>query len=345
PISPALLYIEEETQINNQTLSDKLFNTTIINQTSSSSNEKVISVRANNYRATEYFEDGIPLYRTANGFTDLSMYRADNTEIVLNAGGAHGLYAPSASGGEIILNSHKIKEGFHAFGGVTLSANERVANALFSQKEGDWYYKLELNGMKRDYFNISKDFDNTTVQPNDERVNSDKEQQDGSLKIGYNINNNSKIAFKVSHQKCEYGNPTQTSENDTPWDKYTRVDDKELNSYWFYYDYKKESLELSVRAYYDAYQDLYNIYDSSSFLNLYSWAPPSTYYDSRLGAITSLGYNFSAEQTGKLTLQVERNRHRQEIQNDPIVKDYEAVDSSLSYMHTLKATQDLRVKA
>lgn len=257
-------------------------------------------------------------------------------------GGTQGLYAPSASGGEIILQSKKIKEGFHASTGVTLSTNDRVANVTVSQKEGDWHYQLELNSMKQDYFNISQNFDYTAIQPTNKRVNSDKIQQDGSLKIGYELNNNSNIAFKISRLKSEYGNPVQVSDI-WAWDKYTRVDDKELNSYWFYYDYKNENLDFSTRAYYDAYKDLWNIYDSPSFSTI--MFSPSTYYDSRLGAITSLGYNFTTQQSGKLSLQVDRNRHRQDVENDPVVKDYEAVDSSLSYIHTYKATQDLKFGA
>jgi iron complex outermembrane receptor protein len=225
---------------------------------------------------------------------------------------------------------------------ATLSTNERYVNAILSQKEGAWYYKLELNSMKQEQFNISKKFDYTTLQPNSKRVNSDKIQQDGSLKIGYNINNNSDIAFKISRLKSEYGLPVEVSEAFS-WDKYSRVDDKQLNSYWFYYDYKNDTLHLSLRAYYDEYTDLWNIYNASNFSTL-AWSP-STFYDSRLGALTSLGFNYSQMQEGTLTLEVDRNRHRQDVENNPVVKDYEAVDSSLSYMHTFKATKDLKFGA
>lgn len=86
-LSPSSTLIEDENQINNQTLSEKLFNAVVVNQTGDGTSANIISIRANNYRATEYYEDGIPLYKTAFGFTDLSMYRANNTDIILNAGG------------------------------------------------------------------------------------------------------------------------------------------------------------------------------------------------------------------------------------------------------------------
>ncbi len=289
------IFIEEQTQINNQTLSDKLFNVTVVNQTQDGTSANLISIRANNYRATEYYEDGIPLYRTSSGFTDLSMYKGNATEIEVNAGGAQGLYAPSASGGEILLTSKKLEDCFHASVATTISTNDRYANAIISHKNDDWYFKLELNTLKQDFFNISKKFDYTALQSTNKRVNSDKVQQDGSLKIGYNINETSSIAFKISRLISEYGLPPETSDEET-WDEYTRVDSKELSSYWFYYDYKNENLNFSARAYYDEYKDLWNIYDSSSYSALKF--SPSTFYDSRLGAITSLRSNFSDTQKG-----------------------------------------------
>jgi len=346
-LKASVFTVDEETQINNQTLSEKLFNSVMINETNSHTTSSVISIRGNSFRATDYYEDGVPLYKNANGYVDLSMSRANNSVIKINAGGSQGVYSPSSSGGEIVLVSKKIKDGFHASVDTTLSTNDTYMNLLLSDKTDSWYWKLDLNGMKRDYFKLSDNFTNTNIQANDKRVNSDKEQLDGSFKLGYSIDNYSDIALKISHLKSEYGIPIQTyDEPSNPFNgnaDYTRVDEKELTSYWFYYDYKKSDLKLTLRAYYDIYKDVYNFYNSPDFTSLKY--DPSTYNDSRLGAISSLSYNYTQKHKGAFTIRVDRDTHEQVIENDPIKKQYEAIESSFSYMHNFQVNSDLLLRA
>lgn len=339
--------VDEETQINNQTLSQKLFNSVMINETTGHTNSNVISIRGNSFRATDYYEDGVPLYKSTNGFVDLSMYRANNTNIQINAGGSQGLYSSSASGGEILLSSKKLKDGFNASIDTTLSTNDMYMNILLSNKTDSWYWKLDLNGMKQNYYKLSNDFLDTSIQATDKRVNSDKEQIDGSLKLGYKIDEFSDVAFKISHLKSEYGNPVQVyDEPSNPFSTnadYTRVDDKQLTSYWFYYDYKNSDLKFSVRSYYDVYKDIYNFYDSLSFTTLKYL--PSTYNDSRLGSIASLKYRYNQKHKGSLSIRVDKDIHEQVIVNDPTKKHYEAIENSFSYVHSFQVSDDFLTSA
>ncbi len=340
---PQIKTIEQETQINEQTLDQKLFNNVIVNQQPDSTNSKVISIRANNFRATNYYEDGIELYRTSNGFTDLSMYHANSSTIEINAGGAQGLYAPSATGGDIYITSKKIKNGLHAFINTTLSTNDMYINTSISQKEDDYYFKLDLNGLKQNSFRLPNSFETTNIQSDKNRVNSDKAQFDGSLKVGYTLNSNSDIAFKISHVNGKYGNPVQVY--DEPSNAfganadYTRIDDKKLTSYWFYYDYKGNETKLKIRAYYDEYTDIFLFYNTPNFKSLKF--DTSTYYDSRLGALVSLNDKYDDKHSGTYTLKVDRNRHKQKEYNNPIDKNNEAIDTSLSYKHDYKMTDKL----
>ena len=341
PIYPMVIDINEEFQINHQTLSKKLFNEVTINQTTDSSNGNIISIRGNNFRATDYYEDGIPLYRTSNGYVDLSMYTAESSDLSLNAGGALGIYGPSATGGAIILTSKKMNNGLNGSVKTSLSTNENFFNTLVSYKDRDFYINSQLNIIKQNRFKISNDFAKTLIQPTNKRVNSDSEHKDAYVKVGYKVDNNNDIAFKVSRLINEFGNPTRAY-GEQNWDQFSRVNNKELNSYWFFHDYTDNKFKITNRAYYDDYQDTWNIYNDSSFTT--HW-PSVTYFDSRIGAISSLQYEYTNKQNGTLSFQIEKNRHKSVEVGDLVVKINEVIDSSFSYLHQYKVSQDLSIGA
>ena len=85
--------------------------------------------------------------------------------------------------------------------------------------------------------------------------------------------------------------------------------------------------------------DVYNFYTSPDFKTLLF--DSSEYQDSRLGAITSLGYKYNNLHDGLFTLRLDRNRHRQVVDNDPVKKDYENIESSLSYTHKYQYSNEL----
>ena len=343
----ALHPVYEEAQINNQTLAQKLFNNANVNQIESATNAKVLSIRGNHFRATDYYEDGIPLYKTANGFVDVSMYNDSSLSIDLNLGGAQGLYAPSAVGGEILLNSKKLKNGLSGSVETSFSTNAAFFNTLLAYKTDQYYFKMMLSGVKQNSFTLSDDFAYTNIQKNNERVNSDKKQFNGYLKTGYKIDNNSDIALKVLHLKGEFGLPINiydepSNPKETNAD-YRRVDDKELRSYWLYYDYLNDLFKLTLRSYYDAYTDTFNFYKTPDFLALKY--DESVYEDSRLGSIVSLGYDISSKHSAKITLAADQNRHKQNRKKSSDGEEYETVESSLAYLHKYKLSEKLNTSA
>jgi len=73
--------------------------------------------------------------------------------------------------------------------------------------------------------------------------------------------------------------------------------------------------------------------------------PESTYYDDRLGSIASLQYNYSNKNSGTVTLSFDKNRHKQIIDSDPVIKKYEMKEISLAYIHNYKYSDNLTTTA
>jgi len=240
--------VDDELQINTETLSQKLFNSANINQINSVSNSNVISIRGNNFRSTDYYEDGIPLYKTANGFVDVSMYNDSSVLIDINSGASQSLYAPSAVGGEIILTSKKLKSGLSGYIDTSASTNDGYFSTLSSYKTDKYYLKIMLNAQKQNDYKLSDDFKSTAIQKDDKRVNSDKGQLNGYFKMGYNIDDNSDIAFKVSLLKSDFGIPVQVyDEPSIP--KNSTADYMRIDNMLVYHNYIQKSVEHPLLCY------------------------------------------------------------------------------------------------
>ena len=343
----AVVEIDDELQVNSLTLSEKLINNVNINQTDSATNTAVISVRGNNFRATDYYEDGIPLYRTANGFVDLSMYSDNDMSIDVNLGGAQSIYGPSAVGGEIILNSKKMRDGISGFIDTSLSTNSTFMNVLFANKTDKYYLKAMVNGFNQNSFLLSEDFSYTVMQRDNTRVNSDKKQLNTYLKMGYKIDSQSEVALKISYIKNEFGLPIniydEPSNSFSTQADYMRVDNKELTSYWFYYDYVSHKFKVTARLYYDEYTDTFNFYTTPSFTEFKF--DESVYEDGRLGSILSCEYNTSDKQSSKITLKIDKYSHKQNIGRTAENEEYETFESSLAYLHTYEVSDKLSATA
>ena len=124
----------------------------------------------------------------------------------------------------------------------------------------------------------------------------------------YFIDDQIHLAAKVSLTRAEYGIPPNvyTDIDQAPvWDAYTRIDRKDLNSFYLYGDYDTDDLELSVRAYYDEYEDIYKIYNEPAYQS--SW-PAVTYDDNRLGTVIK-GIKTQEDHTSTFIFQAEENEH------------------------------------
>lgn len=301
-----LLSEDEAKETASVTLQERLIRDISFSVVPDSKGEEAISFRGLYFKATEYIEDGIPLYRNPNGYIDakLSMTNAD---IQLNDGSGTSTLGVAPMGGEVQINTTTPTKAFESTLATTISSNDEYYHAYVSTLQDNVYVQADASYYHRSDFSLSDDYASTPVQQDGKRVNSDKKQKNIAIKSGVYLDDQIHLAAKVSLTRAEYGLPPNVYTHlDSPvWDAYSRIEQKDLNSYYLYGDYETDDLLLSIRAYYDDYEDLYKIYNDPEYQT--SW-PAVTYDDSRLGTIIK-GIKTQGDHRSTFIFQAEENEH------------------------------------
>ncbi len=297
---------EEAKETATVTLQDRLARDVSFSIIAGGNVEKTVSFRGVDFKATEYVEDGIPLYRSVNGLTDPKFTLA-NTALLINDGSGTSTLGVSAIGGEVQIATTTPEKAFESTLDTTISSNDEYYHAYIGTLTDNTYMQADASYYHRSDYTLSDMFDPTPVQDDRTRVNSDKSLKNISLKSGMYIDEDIHIAAKASLTRAQYGiAPNVYMDLDTPvWDAYTRIDRKDLNSFYLYGDYTLNDLQLSIRAYYDEYEDIFKVYDDPEYLS--NW-PVVTYDDSRLGTILKAIKTHNSH-TSTFIFQAEGNEH------------------------------------
>ena len=286
-------------------LTDKLEQDISFNKTSIGNGNEGISFRGLDFKATEYVEDGIPMYRSTAGLIDTN-FNMTNANILINDGSGVSSTGVSAMGGEVEISSSVPTKELEVKLGTTLSTNDEFYYTTLGSAIDDYYIQADASYYHRSDWELSDNFSPTITQGKGKRVNSDKEQKNFSLKVGTFINDSLHVAAKISVCKAEYGlEPNIDASSMNHWARYARIDPKELNSYYLYLDYDYEDFEFSLRTYYDDYEDKYIIYDDISYT---SHGSVVTYDDSRFGTIFNLTRKKGSSKSSFIFLS-EQNEH------------------------------------
>ena len=290
-----------------KTLQQRLEKDVSFSRTIDNKGEWALSFRGMGFRATEYFEDGIPLYRTPNGFVD-PKFVMTQADLSLNDGSVPGELGVSAMGAEVSIASHMPQKALETALFATASTNENFAHTSAGTMQERFYLEANAALYDRNAFRISSDYPTNSLQPGAKRENSDKHQTNVSLKAGWFPNDRTHLGIKVASTRADYGIPhnVHSDESSPPvWNAYGRINDKSLDSLYLYGDYADDDLSVTLRAYADHYEDIYDIYDAPSYLH----KDPSVFYnDHRYGAIAKAAYT-AGHQTHAVSFQYERNDH------------------------------------
>ena len=297
---------DEAMETNSFTLQERLARDTSFNVVVGDKGEGAISFRGLDFKTTEYVEDGIPLYRSVNGFTD-TKFTMTNAALLINDGSGTSSLGVSPIGGEVQITSTTPSKAFESALGTSISNNDEYYHAYVGSMTDNVYIQTDASYYHRSDFTLSDDYDPTPIQKARSRLNSDKDQKNISVKSGIFVDDQIHLAAKVSLTRAEYGIPPNVYTDLTApvWDAYARIDRKDLNSFYLYGDYDRDDMKLSVRAYYDEYEDIYKIYNEPEYQT--SW-PAVTYDDSRLGAVFK-GIKTQDNHTSTVIFQAEENEH------------------------------------
>ncbi len=290
-----------------KTLQQRLENDVSFSRTIDNKGEWALSFRGMDFLATEYFENGIPLYRTPNGFVDPKFVMTLAT-LVLNDGSTPGELGVSATGGEVSIISPLPQKAFDATLFATASTNDRFVHTSAGTMQERFYLQANAALYDRNTFRISDDYPKNSLQPGTKRENSDKYQANVSLKAGWFPSDTTHIGIKVASTRAEFGMPHNVhADESTPpvWNAYRRINDKSLDSFYLYGDYTDEGVSVTLRTYMDHYEDIFDIYNDATYLS--KW-PSVLYNDHRYGAIAKVSLH-AEKSIHTVTLQYERNDH------------------------------------
>ena len=305
---------EDALEKNAFTLQERLKNDVSFDTVAGEKNGEGLSFRGLDDRATGYFEDGIPLYKTTSGETATTFYAPNGTITLSNT--APGATGVSSMGADVQVTTAIPLKSLEALLFGSLSNNDRRAQGYVGSRMGKSYVQLNASTYRMDSYTLSDDYAATPAQPKGERRHSDHAQNDVSLKAGMYVDSHTHIAAKVATSRSHagvspntYTDVTKTADSfQIPIDSYTGIREKNINSLYLYGDFTHENIETTVRGYYDRYRDIYDFYNDNSY-TAYLFDGVNTYQDNRLGGSIKTALR-SDTHTDAIALVVERNTHR-----------------------------------
>ena len=287
------------------TLQDRLQNDVAFSVVPDGKGEMAISFRGLDFKATEYVQDNIPLYRSVHGFID-TKFIMSSSGIYVNDGSGSSTFGVSSMGGEVQIDSKPPTKPLEGKLDTTVSTNDEYYHGYVGSKKENVYFQADTWYYHRSNYELSDRYDPTQLQDGGSRINSDKQQHSISVKSGVFIDD-IHLAAKISTARSEFGMPPNVFTDITApvWDAYSRIDKKTLNSFYLYGDYTTEDFILNARVYYDEYEDIWMIYNEPTYETFW---PKVTYDDSRIGTLLKATVSDDFYENS-FVLQAEQNEH------------------------------------
>lgn len=273
-------------------------------------NEASLNVRGFGQRYVPLFLDGIPMYVPYDGYVDTAELSINNlSKVTLTKGTASVLYGPNTMGGVINLVSKRPTEKLE--GNVSLEwrdGDTTIANVSVGTRQGDWYLQVSGGILDSDGFLLSDDYDATAGEDGDLRENSDLEEKNYNVKVGWTPADGHEYAIGVQSVDREKGLPS-SADGSKPWWRFT---DWDKDTYYFIGDSKiTDNLSTSVRIYHDTYYNVLDSYDDDTYTTqTMKYTFHSTYDDYSNGASVTARLTYIPKNTLSLAAHYKNDIHK-----------------------------------
>ncbi|TLS72660.1 TonB-dependent receptor [Aliarcobacter thereius] len=312
--------------------------------------EQTISIRGFSGRHAPVFIDGIAINLPVEGYVDLSNYMTFNLDkIQVTKGLSSPLLGINTFAGAInLVTKRPTKELEGTLSTGVFNGKGRKSYLNLATNQGLYYVQASGSIMERDYYPMSSDFKETTIQDNNKRVNSYKNDQNINLKVGFTPNETDEYAFNYINQKTDKGMPTDVYNGGSAMTDpkkggpYRQWDYSNKESFYFLSNTNFDLGYIKSRIFYDKYEDSMNFYKDISFSELH--LTPTPYDASTKGISLELGQYDTQRNSLKLALHA-----KQDIQKDN-AKDGKVYRNKMNYFsigleNTFRVTDDFRIIA
>ena len=231
-----------------------------------------IDIRGFRTRSIQLLLDGVPLNSSFDGQFDPRAIPVENiARIKITKGASSVLYGPGGNAAVIDIVTKSAAKGLHGSVQAEWSpergTQERLTASYGSKTLQSFF---SASGLDQDAFELSDGFQPTGLQPDDERVNSDRKDRALYGNATWSPSEVAKFGLSVNYKTGEYGKPpatlTRLESDFVPRTRFERVEDYEnlslQSSAWIRFN-----SQFSVRpmAYFNRLDELTNAFDDSTF--------------------------------------------------------------------------------
>ena len=171
-----------------------------------------IDIRGMRTRNITILVDGVPQNGTFDGQFDPRAIPVENiARIKVTRGGSSVLYGPGGNAAVIDIITKAAGPGLRATGDTMVGFGQQKDARVTASYGGDAVSTfISASIYEQDQFHLSDDFAFTTLQPNDARVNSDREDRAIYGNTQIKVNEDIQWGFSINYREGEYGKPPST---------------------------------------------------------------------------------------------------------------------------------------
>lgn len=285
-------------------------------------NETTIYLRGFDLKSVPVFADGIPIYVPYDGYLDLARFtNADLSKIEVSKGYSSILYGANTIGGSINLISSKPTEKFEIyFNSGILSGKGYKTNISIGSNLGKFYIQANFSKFKKEFYNLSNNFDTTINETDLERDNSYRDDNKASIKIGYTPNNTDEYSVNYIYQHGAKGTPIYLGKDENIRVRYWQWPNWDKQSLYFISKTKiAQKSYLKTRVFYDKFINTLKSYDDNTYsTQTRPYAFTSFYNDYSVGANFEAGSEFLKNNVLKIAGHYKFDMHRENNEGEPV---------------------------